>query len=160
MWEYNLNFYESIITAAVVLLNVILLKKLFDKFPGKKLWLAAALACVEGACYLIPYFGGGRTFTVQEILAGALLFLFCCALIGRARIPEELAEEPDGRRKALLVVIPTAGIFALVCLFFGDLKPYYLSSLCCACILAVDLSVFYLYDILVQNFTHLKQRDI
>lgn len=160
MWGYSLNYYESIITAAVVLLNVVLLKKLFDKFPGKKLWLAAALAGVEGACYLIPYFGAGRAFTVQEILAGALLLLFCFVLIGRARTPEEAAEEPDGRREALLVVIPAAGILALVCLFLGNLKPYYLSSLCCACILAVHLSVFYLHNILIQNFTHLRQRDI
>lgn len=160
MWGYSLNYYESIITAAVVLLNVVLLKKLFDKFPGKKLWLAAALAGVEGACYLIPYFGAGRAFTVQEILAGALLFLFCFVLIGRARTPEEAAEEPDGRREALLAVIPAAGILALVCLFLGNLKPYYLSSLCCACILAVHLSVFYLHNILIQNFTHLRQRDI
>lgn len=160
MWEYSLNYYESIITAAVILLNVVLLKKLFDKFPGKKLWLAAALAGVEGACYLIPYFGAGRIFTVQEILAGALLFLFCFVLIGRARTPEEVTEELDGRREALLMVIPAAGILALVCLFFGDLRPYYLSSLCCGCILAVHLSIFYLYNILVQNFTHLRQRDI
>lgn len=160
MWEYSLNYYESIITAAVVLLNVVLLKKLFDKFSGKKLWLAAALAGVEGACYLIPYFGAERAFTVQEILAGALLFLFCFILIGRARVPEEAVEESDGRREALLAVIPAAGVLALVCLFLGNLKPYYLSLLCCACILAVHLSVFYLYNILMQNFIHLRQRDI
>lgn len=163
MWGYSLNYYESIITAAVVLLNVVLLKRLFVKFSGKggqRLWLAVALAGVEGACYLIPYFGAERVFAVQEILAGALLFLLCFVLIGRTRIPEEAAEEPEGRREAFLAVIPAAGILALVCLFLGNLKPYYLSSLCCACILAVHLSVFYLYNILIQNFTHLRQRDI
>lgn len=163
MWEYSLNLYESIIVAAVILLNAVLLKKLLGSFSGKgrrRLWLAVALIGVEGACYLIPYFMTGRVFTIQEMLAGVLLFLFCYVLIGKAGMSEDTPEEPDGRREVLLAVIPAAGILALWCLFLGNLRPYYLASLCCACILAVDVSVFYLHDILVQNVTHLKQRDL
>lgn len=163
MWGYSIYFFESIITAAVIVLNIVLLMKLFGKFSGKtgkKLWLAAALAGTEGACYLIPYFAAGRTFTIREMTAGVLLFLFCCVLSGKPKIPEEAPEEPGGGGEAFLAVIPATGIAVLVCLFFGDLRPYYLSAVCCVCILAVDICVFYLHDILLQNFTHLKQRDI
>lgn len=145
------------------MLNIVLLKKLLRTFSGrarKRIWLITALISVEGACYLIPYFAAGRVFYMQETAAGVLLFLFCSALIGRAEISDDEFEGPDGRRTLLLTVVPAAGIVALVCLFAGDLKPYYLSALCCGCVLAGDLSVFYLYHVLVQNFTHLRQRDI
>lgn len=160
---FNLNIYVFIITAAVILLNIVLLRKLLGIFSGrsrKRFWLITALVSVEGACYLIPYFAAGRVFYMQETAAGVLLFLFCSVLIGRAEISDDEFEGPDGRRTLLLTVVPAAGIFALVCLFAGDLRPYYLSVLCCVCILAADLSVFYLYRVLVQNFTHLRQRDI
>ena len=163
MWGFNIDISVFVITAAVVLLNIVLLKKLLRTFSGrarKRIWLITALVSVEGACYLIPYFAAGRVFYMQETAAGVLLFLFCSVLIGRAEISDDEFEGPDGRRTLLLTVVPAAGIFALVCLFAGDLRPYYLSVLCCVCILAADLSVFYLYRVLVQNFTHLRQRDI
>lgn len=163
MSVFNINIYIFIIATAVILLNIVLLRKLLRTFSGrsrKRFWLIMALVSVEGSCYLIPYFAAGRVFYVQETAAGVLLFLFCFMLIGRAELSDDESEEPDGRRTLPLAVVPAAGILALVCLLIGDLRPYCLSVLCCVCILAADLSVFYLYHVLVQNFTHLRQRDI
>lgn len=163
MWGYNINFFEMIITAVAILLNIVLIRRLSGQFSGgagKKLWLAMTLISVEGACYLLPYFAARRVFTIREMLAGVLLFLFCSVFAGKAGMPEEAQEEPDGVRELFLAAIPAAGIAVLACLFFGDLKPYYLSAVCCVCILAVDVSVFYLHDILLQNDIHLRQRDI
>lgn len=151
--------YIGILTAAAFL-NIVLLKKLTEHFNGGKLWLTAALCSVETACYLIPYFWEERIFYIPETAAGTLLFLICYALILKAGMPDGETEKPDGKRTALLLVTPVAGMAALACLFLGDLKPYILSVLCCACILAANLSVFYLYHVVVQNYAHIRQRDI
>jgi len=148
------------IIGIAVLLNILLLKKLMEAFAGRRIWLIVTLCSVEMACYLFPYFAGGRHFYVQEMTAGALLFLFCYALILKTKTAGGEMEKTDGRRTALLLIIPVTGICALICLFLGDLKPYFFSAACCGCILTADLSVFYLYHILVRNDTHVRQRDI
>ena len=89
-----------------------------------------------------------------------LLFLLCFVLIQRGKGTENEERAPEKGQMALLFVIPVTGMLALFCLFFGELKPYLFSVLCCGCILAVNLSVFYLYHILVQNDAHIRQRDI
>ncbi len=163
MWEYNINVIGMVIAAAVVLFNIVLLKKLIGKFggkAGKELWFAVTLVCAAGACYLIPYFAAGRIFAIREMLAGALLFLFWDILVEKVGMPEDTPEKPDSKRQLPVAVIPLAEVLILACLFWGDLRPYSLAAVCCACILATDLSVFYLHGILVQNVTHLRQRDI
>lgn len=155
-----MTLYVLIMIAAAVFLNIVLLKKLMEHFNGGKLWAAAALCSVEAACYLIPYFWEGRIFYMPEIAAGVVLFLICYALILKARMPDGEMEKPDGKRTALLLITPVTSMAALVCLFLGDLKPYVLSVLCCGCILAANLSVFYLYHVVVQNYIHTRQRDI
>ena len=152
--------YVWIMIAVVVVLNIVLLKKLMEHFSDGKLWAAAALCSVETACYLIPYFWERRIFYISEIAAGVLLFLICYALILKARMPDEETERPDGKRTALLLITPVTSMAVLICLFLGDLKPYVLSVLCCVCILAANLSVFYLYHVVVQNYAHIRQRDI
>ena len=70
MWEYNINVIGMVIAAAVVLFNIVLLKKLIGKFggkAGKELWFAVTLVCAAGACYLIPYFAAGRIFETPKI---------------------------------------------------------------------------------------------
>lgn len=163
MWEYNINVIGMVIAAAVVLFNIVLLKKLIGKFggkAGKELWFAVTLVCAAGACYLIPYFAAGRIFAIREMLAGALLFLFWDILVEKVGMPEDTPEKPDSKRQLPVAVIPLAEVLILACLFWGDLRPYSLAAVCCACILATDLSIFYLHGILVQNVTHLRQRDI
>ena len=160
MWGYNIDIRGILIMALAVLLNVVLLKKLAEIFAAVKLWFTVMLCSVETACYLIPYFAGGRNFYVQEMAGGSLLFLICFFLIQRTGLQRAKTESSDGKQTAILFVIPVTGLAALISLLLGDLKPYGFAVLCSFCILAADLSVFYLYDVLIQNDTHVRQRDV
>lgn len=160
MWGYNIDIRGILIMALAVLLNVVLLKKLAEIFAAVKLWFTVMLCSVETACYLIPYFAGGRNFYVQEMAGGSLLFLICFFLIRRTGLQRTETESPDGKQTVILFVIPVTGLAALISLLLGDLKPYGFAVLCSFCILAADLSVFYLYDVLIQNDTHVRQRDV
>ncbi len=160
MWGYNINIYGAAAAGIVVFLNIALLKKLVEAFAGRRIWLIITLCSVETACYLIPYFACGRTFYLREMTAGVLLFLFSYVMIIRTGTVDVEEEKADGKKTMLLMVIPVTGLLAMICLFLGDLEPYFFSALCCGCILAADLSVFYLYHILVKNDTHIRQRDI
>lgn len=160
MWGYNIDIQGMLIMAIALVLNVILVKKLTEIFAGRRFWLAAALCNVEAACYLIPYFARGRMFYVQEMAAGSFLFLACFFLIRKTGMRSGEAGGLNGRRGAVLFVIPVTGVIALGAMLLGDLEPYGVAALISACILAADLSVFYLYDVLLQNDTHVRQRDI
>ena len=159
MWEYNINLYSMIIMAIALLLNIALFKKLMEVFAEGKIWAAVSLCSVEAACYLIPYFCAERIFYVQEMAAGSLLFLICFFLIRKTGKISGREEKPAGNRMTLLFVIPVTGMIALFGLFLGDLRPCSLAALIGFCILAADLSVFYLYDVLMQNDTHVRQRN-
>lgn len=159
MWVYSIDIQGIVIMVIAILLNIVLVKKLMETFAVRRLWLAGMLCGVETACYLIPYFAGGRNFYVQEMAGGTLLFLACFFLIQKKGAQDEGAEKPDKKRIALLLVIPVTGMVALISLLLGDLKPYGFAVLCGICILAADLSVFYLADALIQNDTHVRQRD-
>lgn len=160
MWKYNMDIQGMIIIAMAIGLNVILVKKLLEMFAAGRLWFAAALCSVEAACYLIPFFAEGRNFYVPEAAEGTLLFLICFFVIRKAEPPDGETEKPERKRIALLLIVPVTGMIALACLFLSDLKPYGYAVLCSACILAANLSVFYLYDLLIQNDTHVRQRDV
>ena len=160
MWEYSWYVQRGGIILIAAILNLLLLKNLMKSFAGNRIWAGVALGSVEAACYLIPYFVAGRIFYIQEMAAGVLLFLLCFVLIQRGKGTENEERAPEKGQMALLFVIPVTGMLALLCLFLGELKPYIFSALCCGCILAANLSVFYLYHILVQNDAHIRQRDI
>lgn len=156
MWAYD----GWIIIAIAVLLNSVLIKRIMDAFEGKKLWLLVLLCSVGAACYLLPYFAMGRIFYAPEMTAGALLFLLCFAFIQKTQAAGRKMEKLDTKRILLLLVIPMTGLLALLCLVLGDLRPYYFSALSCGCVLAADLSVFYLYYMLAQSAMHIRQRDV
>lgn len=160
MWEYSWYVQRGGIILIAAILNLLLLKNLMKSFAGNRIWAGVALGSVEAACYLIPYFAAGRIFYIQEMAAGVLLFLLCFALIQKRKGPKNEERVPEKGQMVLLFVIPVTGMLALLCLFLGELKPYIFSALCCGCILAANLSVFYLYHILVQNDAHIRQRDI
>ncbi len=74
MWEYNINVIGMVIAAAVVLFNIVLLKKLIGKFggkAGKELWFAVTLVCAAGACYLIPYFAESGVYAAVSVCGRA-----------------------------------------------------------------------------------------
>ena len=109
MWAYN----GLIIIAIAVILNLVLVKRIMDAFPGKKLWLVVVLCSVGDACYLLPYFAMGRNFYAPEVAAGALLFLICFAFIPKTKMADEELEELDTKRILLLLVIPMTGMLVL-----------------------------------------------
>lgn len=160
MWEYNVDIQGMVIIGLAAALNIVLLKKLAEIFSTGKFWLWVTLGSVEAACYLIPYFALGEIFYVQEIAGGSLLFLLCFFLIRKTGRAEGERRKPEGKRLFLLLVTPVTGLAALFSLLLGEVKPRGLAALCSACILAADLSVFYLYDVLMQNDTHVRQRDV
>lgn len=160
MLAYDRYTLIIVIAGIVVLLNCVLIKKIMNAFPGKRLWLVTVLCSAGTACYLLPYFAMGRIFYIPEIAAGELLFLFCFALIQKTKVADREMERLDTKRILLLLVIPLTGLTVLLSMVLGDLRPYYFSALCCGCVLVADLSVFYLYYMLAQNAIHIRQRDV
>ena len=160
MWGYNIDIQGMLIMAIALILNIVLVKKLMEIFAERRLWLIVMLCSVEAACYLMPYFAGGRLFYVQEMAEGSILFLGCFFLVRKTGARKGEAGGPEGKRTAVLFIIPLTGLIALAGLLLGNLEPYGFAALISACILAADLSVFYLYDVLLQNDTHVRQRDI
>lgn len=160
MWRYNIDIQGTRIMAIAVLFHFALIKKLMEIFAARRLWLTVMLCSVEAACHLIPYFVGGGDFYVPEMAGGSVLFLNCFFLIRKTAPQNPETEKPDRKQIVLLLVIPVTGLVAMVGLLFGNVKPHGFAALCCACILAADLSVFYLTDTLIQNDTHVRQRDI
>lgn len=160
MWGYNIDLYGIIIMAIAALLNLLLFQKLVRTFAGGRLWLIFPLGSIEAACYLLPYFAGERVFYVQETAAGTLLFVICFFLIQKAGVTSGAAGKPDGKKTGLLLTVPAAGGAVLLFLFLGDFRPYGFAALVCFCVLAADLSVFYLWDVLLKNDTHVRQRDV
>ncbi len=126
----------------------------------KRIWLTLAFSGVEFACYVLSYLAAGRIFYVPETAVAAFAFLLCFILIQKTGMEEKESEEPDRKETILLLLIPGVSLIALFCLLNGYMKPDWVCAVCCGCILIANLSVFYLYHILLQNHYHIRQRDI
>lgn len=59
----------------------------------------------------------------------------------------------------MLLVIPAMSIIVLSVLMLGELEKMF-AILISGCMLIINISVFYLYNILIENYIHLRDNDI
>ncbi len=148
-----------------------------------RLWATVSICSVEFACLLIPYFMVNGELNGNETIIGTFLFLLCYVPIRKMNSGIGKKEELEKRQYLVLLLVPSAGLLAMFCLWYsgvsenialcqyaslaeflsvcgyGNGKSDILLAVCCVCILAGNLSVFYLYDALLQNDVHIRQRD-
>lgn len=65
----------------------------------------------------------------------------------------------DKRQTLLLIVIPSMSVMILSVLVMGNLENIF-ALLICSCMLIINISIFYLYHVLLENYIHLRNNDI
>lgn len=86
--------------------------------------------------------------------------LIFTTIISHISYPPEAKEIAfDRKQTLLLLVIPAMSIIVLSVLMLGELEKVF-AILISGCMLIINISVFYLYNILIENYIHLRDNDI
>lgn len=89
-----------------------------------------------------------------------MLILICVTVISHISYPDDRKEIAFGKKQTLLlIVIPAMSVIILSMLMLGNLESMYALLICC-CTLIINISVFYLYNVLLENYIHLRDYDI
>ena len=126
----------------------------------KRLWVSLVLFGLDMANSLIVLFVFGDIAKFQQPAMQALLMLICTTIISHISYPAEAKEIAfDRKQTLLLLVIPAMSVIVLSALMFGE-PPKMFAILISGCMLMINISVFYLYNILTENYIHLRDNDI
>lgn len=141
-------------------LGIIGLTCFYQELWKKRLWVSLVLFSLDMANSLIVLFVFGTIAKFQQPAVQALLMLICTTLISHISYPPEAKEIAfDRKQTLLLLVIPAMSVIVLSVLMVGDL-PQMSGILICGCMLIINISVFYLYHILIENYINLRENDI
>ena len=126
----------------------------------KRLWVSLVLFGLDMANSLIVLFVFGDIAKFQQPAMQALLMLICTTIISHISYPAEAKEIAfDRKQTLLLLVIPAMSVIVLSALMFGE-PPKMFAILISGCMLMINISVFYLYNVLIENYIHLRDNDI
>lgn len=104
------------------------------------------------------FFGDIAKF--QQPAVQVLLMLIFTTIINHiSYLPEAKEIAFDRKQTLLLLVIPAMSIIVLSVLMLGELEKMF-AILISGCMLIINISVFYLYNILIENYIHLRDNDI
>lgn len=141
-------------------LGIIGLTCFYQELWKKRLWVSLILFSLDMANSLIVLFVFGDLGKFQQPAIQALLMLICATIISHISYPPEAKEIAfDGKQTLLLLIIPAMSVTVLSVLMLGEL-PKMFSVLISGCMLIINISVFYLYNILAENYIHLRENDI
>ncbi len=154
-------FQISVIYEMCNFLGVIGIAFLYQDTWRKRLWTSLTLFSMDMACSFTMLFAVGRDYNYYlERTSGILLFLLCNIAISHISYPSERKEISfDVKQTLFLVFIPAISILVLVILFYGKIKGSFGAAVC-LCMLGINLSVFYLYYIIMENYIHLWESDL
>jgi sensor histidine kinase YesM len=153
-------FQVSVIYEVGNCLGMIALTCFYHEIWKKRLWVSLVLFSLDMACSLIVYFIFGESGEFQQPAIQALLLLICVTVISHISYPNDEKEMAFGKKQTLLlIVIPTMSVTILSALMLGDLESM-LALLVCCCTLIINISVFYLYHVLLENYIHLRDNAI
>ena len=125
-----------------------------------KVWVSLVLFSLDMANSLIVLFVFGNIAKFQQPAIQALLMLICTTIISHISYPPEAKEIAfDRKQTVLLLVIPAMSVIVLSVLMLGELEKMF-AILISGCMLIINISVFYLYNILTENYIHLRDHDI
>jgi sensor histidine kinase YesM len=153
-------FQVSVIYEVCNCLGMVALTCFYQEIWKKRLWVSLVLFGLDMACSLIVYFIFGELAKFQQLAIQALLLLICVMVINHISYPNDEKEIAFGKKQTLLlIVIPTMSVTILSVLMIGNLENT-LSLLVCCCTLIINISVFYLYNVLLENYINLRDNDI
>ncbi len=141
-------------------LGIIGLTCFYRELWKKRLWVSLILFSLDMANSLIVLFGFGDIAKFQQPAIQALLMLICTTIISHISYPPEAKEIAFDRKQILLLLVsPAMSVIVLSVLMLGEL-PKMFAILISGCMLIINISVFYLYHILIENYIHLRDNDI
>ncbi len=132
----------------------------YQELWKKRLWVSLVLFSLDMANSLIVLFVFGDTAKFQQPAIQALLLLICTTVISHISYPPEAKEMAfDGKQTLLLLVSPAMSVIVLSVLMLEEPPKMFALSIS-GCMLIINISVFYLYHILIENYIHLRDNDI
>jgi hypothetical protein len=153
-------FQVSVIYEVCNCLGMIALTCFYHEIWKKRLWVSLVLFSLDMACSLIVYFIFGESGEFQQPAIQALLLLICVTVISHISYPNDEREMAFGKKQTLLlIVIPAMSVTILSALMLGNLESK-LALLVSCCTLIINISVFYLYHVLLENYIHLRDNAI
>ena len=126
----------------------------------KRIWVSLAVFATDLACSLAVYFAFSHQFIVNLQAVQTLLLLICVTIISRTSdtaADREIAF--DKRQTGILIAVPAAGILILSVLLYGGYQGM-AATLICVSTLIINLSIFYLYHTMAENYRNLRENDI
>lgn len=160
-------FQISVIYEICNCLGIIGLTCFYQEIWKKRLWVSLVLFSLDMANSLIVFFVFGDLAQFQQTAIQALLLLICTNIINHiSNSTDKLNFASEGKEMAfdrkqtlLLLVIPAMSVIMLSVLMLGELEKIF-AILICGCMLIINISVFYLYNILIENYMNLRDNDI
>ena len=141
-------------------LGIIGLTCFYQELWKKRLWVSLVLFSLDLANSLIVLFVFGDIAKFQQPAVQALLLLICTTIISHISYPPEAKEIAfDRKQTVLLLVIPAMSVLVLSVLMLEE-SPKLSAILISGCMLMINISVFYLYNILIENYIHLRDNDL
>lgn len=141
-------------------LGIIGLTCFYQELWKKRVWLSLVLFSLDLANSLIVLFIFGDIAKFQQPAVQALLMLICTTMISHISYPPEAKEIAfDRKQTVLLLVIPAMSVIVLSVLMLEE-SPKLSAIWISGCMLMINISVFYLYHILIENYIHLRDNDL
>lgn len=126
----------------------------------KRFWVSLVIFSTDLACALAVYFAFSQEYVIQQHAIQTLLFLICVTVISRIFRPSDSREMVfDKRQTCILIIIPAVSVFILNVLLYGEYEGRS-AMLICISMLFINLSVFYLYHMMAENYRNLRENDI
>ena len=126
----------------------------------KRIWVSLAVFATDLSCSLAVYFAFSYQLIVSVQAVQTLLLLICVTII--SRISDTAADREiafDKGQTGILIAVPVAGILILSVLLYGGYQGM-AATLICVSTLIINLSIFYLYHMMAENYRNLRENDI
>ncbi|MDE6619818.1 MAG: GHKL domain-containing protein [Lachnospiraceae bacterium] len=153
-------FGWSVVCEIVNYLGILGLTFFYQGAWKKRVWISVVIFSINMACFLAVYFVSVQRVIVHQRAIQTLLLLICVTIISHTACPADSREIAfDKGQTYILIVIPAASVFILCMLLYGKSEGI-TALLICVSTLLINLSVFYLYHMMAENYRNLRENDI
>ncbi len=125
----------------------------------KRLWVSLMAFVLDASCSLAVSLFVAESAAAVGSGVSTLLLLICVTAISRISYPADDGVDFGRRQTGILLLIPAVSIFMLCVLMLGR-KEGTAAPLLCAAVLLINLSVFYLYHLLAENYRNARENDL
>ena len=143
-------------------LGILAITLLYRETWKKRIWVALVVLSMDMACFLTAFLAFDMPDNYEwlpQIMAVQVLLLLVCVLIITHLVPDSPKDlqadrgeiDLDIRQTFILTSIPVTEIFVLCMLLYGEFRGVP-AILTCVSNLFINMSVFYLYHVMLQNY--------